>query len=452
MALNRPLLAVSGGALLIILASLGGLAYLQLRTGPVAQRLIREATELERTTYPRPAHVPSPRPGTFADALKPHLDALMRAYEAQPRLVGTLAQQCREVTDGKVAPEALPPECRQVLERDRELVRQLLAATHVREGGLPEGLDLLSEPSHPSQRHGLLVVLHVVRLAALETRLLLAEGQVEAAVDTCLDTLALSRDVSLGGGLVGRMVSATGYDMAWKPCAAALDAASPARKRQAAAQLARLREGLPSFALTLRQEAVYLQLNYHAHLLLSGEERAALSPRAARLSAAGPVPGSFIPQGAALAMRLDWRATVGTFDALVDAADLPALARRDAFDAIATREREALWPPRWVRSHLYGMNVEPSGYQRYAERVERQRLQSDALVALAELDAWRAEQGRWPAALLAVTANDFTLETPTPSEARLTARDILFPELVLGFSADAPAAVPVEPTPTAHRP
>jgi hypothetical protein len=452
MALNRPLLAVAGGALVIILASLGGLAFFLLRTGPVAQRLVREAQDLERATHPRPAHVPSPGPGTFAQAVQPHLDALVSAYGTKPQLTGDLAQRCREVADGKVAPEALAPECRQVLERDRALMRHVLAATHVQEGGLPEGLDVLSDPNHPYQRHGLPVLLHPVRLAAMEMRLLLAAGQAEQAVDLCLDALAFSREAGLGGGLIGRMLSSGGYDIAWRPCAAALDAAPVARKRRAVDQLARLREGLAPYSQTLREESLFLQLGVHAPLFLSEEERRALPPRAARLTRTGPGATMATADGTALLMRADWLNTVEVFDLLMPAADLPAAARRMAFTTLDGPQSRVFWVQRQLQSLTFVQTMDERGFQRFAERIERQRLQSDALALLAELDARRAEQGHWPPALLAVAANDFTLATPTPGEARITARDVVFPELVLDFTADAPAAAPVELKAVKHVP
>lgn len=445
MRLNRPLLAIGGGALLVVLLSLGGVAYLLLRTGPLAERLIREAHALERATYPRPAHVASPTPGTFAQAMAPLMDELVRAHDSRPQLSKDEEKRCREVSDGTAAPDALPVECRELLERDRALLHRLLAATHAEAGGLPEGLRMPEDPAHPHHSTGSGGLLRMMRLAALETRLLLAAGQVDEAVDTCVDALALSREASLGGGLLGLMVSATGYELAYRPCAAALDAAPSARKRRAAVQLATLREGLPPFSRTLREESIELQLFFYAHLFFDEEQRQALPPLCARMAEAGP--GSFwtIPRTARPFLRLDWRHSVETFDGLVAAADLPAAARRSAFDAVAARHTRA-WGPAFQLLHgTYYTPMELADYQRFAERVERQRLQSEALIALAEVDAARAEQGGWPAALPPATAEDFTLRAPTPGEAHLTPRDASLAELALRFSADAPPPVPAEP-------
>lgn len=119
--------------------------------------------------------------------------------------------------------------------------------------------------------------------------------------------------------------------------------------------------------------------------------------------------------------------------------------RRSAFDAVAARHARA-WGPAFLNLHgTYSTVMELGNYQRCAERVERQRLQSEALIALAEVDAARAEQGRWPAALPPTTAEDFTLRAPTPGEAQLTPRDASLAELALGFSADAAPPVPAEP-------
>lgn len=349
------------------------------------------------------------------------------------------------MSSGAAALEALPAGCREGLERNRALMDRVLAATHAESGGLPEGLRMPEDPAHPHQPTGPLALLRMVWLASLETRLLLAAGKVDEAVDTCVDALALSREVSLGGGLLGRMLSATGHDSAYRPCAAALDAASATRKRRAAAQLATLREGLPPFSRTLREESIHVQLSFYAHLFFTQEERRALPPRCARMAEVGPGGFWMIPRTARPFLRLDWQRGVETFGGLVAAADLPAAARRRAFEVVAAHHARP-WGPAFLKLRDTSSTLmEVEAYQRFAERVERQRLQSAALIALAEVDAARAEQGPWPAALAPATAEDFTLQAPTPGAAHLTPRDTSLAELALHFSADAPPPVPAEP-------
>lgn len=445
MALNRPLLAVTGGALVIILASVGALAFLLLRTGPTAERLIREANALESATYPRPAHVPSPTPGTFAQAVAPHLAALVAAFRAEPPLTGALGEQCRDVANGKAPVSTLPPECRQRLEHDGELLRHVLAATHAEAGGLPEGLGVPSNPGHPLQQHGLVALLYAVRLAALETRLQLEAGQADAAVDTCVDALALGRDVALGGGLLGRMASCTAQDMAFLPCAAALDAASVARKQQALAQLASLRAGLPPFSRTLHEESVQVQLLFYANLFFTDEQRGRLSPRSARMLE-GDGPGYVLYPAPAFLLPLRWKRWVSTSDALEASADLPFDARRKAFNTIALRPAYGSWLTRLLDATDADASMDVSRHQQFSERVERQRLQADALATLTRMDIARAQGDAWPAALPEDVARDFTWKPLTPSEAHLTPRDASFAELALGFTSDAHAAAAVKPT------
>lgn len=446
MKLNRPLLVLGGGALLLILVSLGGVALLLLRTGPLAQRLIREAHALEGAAYPRPAHVPSPTPGTFGQAVDPFMAEVIRAHESRPSLSRDEETQCRDASSGTGPLEALPAGCREGLERDRALLRRVLAATHAEAGGLPEGLRILDGPSHPHHQLGPISLVRMARLAALETRLLLASGKVDEAVDTCLDALALSRELGLGGGLLGRMIGVSGHDAAYRPCAAALDAASSARKRRAALQLARLREGLAPFSRSLREESTQFQLAVHAHHFFTAEELHALPPRSVRLAEEGPeLWGMMTPSGALLLLRLDWRRDVEALDGLVAAADLPAATRRGAFAAVAARHARYWGPDVLDPGGLFSGNVRVELYQRFAERAERQRLQLTALLALAEVDAARAEQGQWPAALAPATAEDFTLQAPTPGEAHLTPREASLAEFALGFSADVPPSVPAEP-------
>lgn len=443
MALNRPLLAVTGGALAVIAASLGALTFLLLRTGPLAARLIREANALESASYPRPAHVPSPTPGTFAQAMAPHLAALVAAFQAEPQLTGALGEQCRDVANGTAPPSTLPPECRQRLERDRELLHRVLAATHAEAGGLPEGLGVPSSPAHPLQEHGMTALLYAVRLAALETRLQLDAGQADAAVDTCLDALALGRDMALGGGILGRMASCTAQGMAFRPCAAALDAASVARKQQALDELASLRAGLPPFSRSVHEESVQMQLLVYAPLFFSDEERGQLRPRAARMM---DVPGFTLLPGPRLMLPLRWKHSAAASDALEASADLPFDARREAFNAIALRPAPGSWLIRLLDAADFDASLDVSRYQQFSERVERQRLQVDALATLARLDAARAQADAWPTALPADVAGDFTWEPRTPSEARITPRDARFAEQALGFTSDARTAAAMKPT------
>lgn len=433
----RPLLALAGGVLAIILASLGGVAYLTLRTGPLAERLVREVEALARARHPRPSHVTPAVEGTFAEQLEPRMGDVLRLYREQPEALRTDVSMwpCQAVAEGREPVAKLPSGCAQALEAGRAVMAEALAATHAEEGGLPEGLRVLASPAHPYASEGHLALLHVVRLAALETRLRLEQGHAEEAVDTCLDALALSRDLAAGGGLVGHMFSVMGYGLMYRPCAAALDAAPLERKRTAVAQLVLLSKGLTPFSRTLSAESAAVQLMFFAPLFPS--ELVGELPAGARdIVAAAPAVGAG-PDNP-LDARLSWHKTVKVFDALVKVADQDAEKRRRGFTNVAAMDAGALY-------RADGPEVE--SYQQYADRAELLRVQHDALLALAEVDLERAEKGRWPEPLANRTHRAFTLESTGLGEARLKPCTPALAEQELRVTADVPSGTWVQQAP-----
>lgn len=398
----------------MLLMATGGLAYVTLRTGPLEERLVREVHELTEARYARPSHVNPPAPGTFARRLEPLVDAVLRLYQERPKSNGSpdspQGQPCRDVADGKLPVSSLPAGCGEALARARPLMEQVLAATHAEMGGLPESMGSLAPFTH-ARANGKFALMYVVHLAALETRLKLAQGQASPALDTCLDALALSRELELGGGMEGQLLAATGHGVLYRPCADALDAASVERKRLAITQLSRLAEGFAPFSLTLRHESVLVQL-VHFGERLSDETLAALPPGSRDI-----VPEELREQvspsdNPLMARRLWWKLVEG-FDALTASADLPTGARRRAFallEAEADEDDEPL-------DSLHGPDV--ATYGEYAERLDLRRLQHDALITLAEVDVARAERGQWPESPPRHKDSSFVLEALGPMEARL---------------------------------
>jgi hypothetical protein len=416
MALNRPLLAILGGALAVVLTSMGGLAYLTLRTGPLEERLVREARELARVESSRPSHVTPALPGSFAERLEPLVAGLPRVYRERPEAAVPGGEwPCRAVVEGSAPASALPPVCRESLERSRALLRQVLEATRAEVGGLPETLWGMADSGHGEPGPGLM---HLARLGALETRLLLAEGRAEEAVATCLDTLALSRELTLGGGLLGQMFSATSHDLAYRPCADALDGAPGEVKRAAAAQLARLAEGFAPLSRTLREESVALQLMFFGKLL-SARTLAAL-PGSFRALTGMDVPSN------PLDARLAWHKLVKVFDAMVPVADGQPGTRQREFADIDARDDGALYTVE---------GPEAEAYHRYAERLDVRRIQHDALLVLAEVDLKRAETGRWPEVL---SRSSLVLEPSGLGEAVLRPCDSGLKQHGLRVTADLP--------------
>ncbi|MBE4747279.1 hypothetical protein G4177_03695 [Corallococcus sp. ZKHCc1 1396] len=404
--------------LLFVLMSLGVLASQRLRTGALEARLVRELNTLTHAGHPRPAHVSPTRAGTFGTALAPLLPALVRPGPAAPPTPEEAAR-CEAVTEGRSPISDLPASCREALEQGRPLMRQVLAATHAESGGLPEELRPVSGPD-VARREALTQALRrVLEQAALETRLLVARGDADPAVDTCLDALALSRELALGGGLAGQRLSAHGYARAWRACADALDAASVPRKRQAVSQLTRLHEGFPPVSLTLHEDSLAEQLLTFRDLL-SDDARSLLPP--AWLDAPS-LPG-------ALSRRLQWRQWVTDSDDLRAVVDQPVEARRRALGALASRRAAA---------HLRREEA-PSARQlsQDMEALDLRALRSEALIALAEVDVARAERGQWPKTLATKTTS-LVLEPVDASQATLrSCVRGLTPE-ALRVTADAPA-------------
>jgi hypothetical protein len=307
-------------------------------------------------------------------------------------------------------------------------MRRVLAATHAEKGGLPAGAGSLSRDNsydHPSGMHALG---RVVQLAALESRMLLAAGRPGQAVDTCLDALALSRELGLGGGLHGGKLSASTQDLAYRPCAAALDAAPVERKRQALEQLARLWEGLSSFSSLLREESIFHQLSTFGPDFFPLEVLPRLPP-AGRTLVAGRGGWFYFPArvGHPLLRQYLWRRNASLFDAMARKADLPPDERRRAFAQLATDH-----------SFLadYPSAVSALEYHRELAALDAQRLQAAVLVALVQVDVARAEQGHWPATLPGAAARLLRLEVLSGQEAWLVPGDTALKGHALRITAD----------------
>ncbi|WP_224244296.1 hypothetical protein [Hyalangium gracile] len=267
-----------------------------------------------------------------------------------------------------------------------------------------------------------------VELAALETRIQVSEGHVLEAVDTCMDALALSRDLSLGGGLHGSQLSASSQQLVYRPCAEALDAAPVERKRQALTQLARLREGIAPPSAVLREESVFRQLTIFGPDFFPPEAISRLSPAARKLV---DVHGgwSFFTHriGHPLLRRYVWRRNSILFDRMVAVADLPPADRQRAFTRIDADH-----------ALLAGYPGTESAVQYHQElaHLEPQRLQALALIALVQVDIARTEQGHWPATLPAEPASPLSLNPIGEREARLTPTDAASAEHALTITAD----------------
>ncbi|MDY7226219.1 hypothetical protein [Hyalangium rubrum] len=431
----------------LILACAGALAGLLMRTGPRIERVVREANDFEGALHPRPPHIGTPTTGTFARAVEPLLaearelpepepDSMSRpegedevASEAWSKAFQALREQCLDVTVGKLSLEKMPAPCRKALDQGRQVMRRVLAATHAEVGGLPAGAGSLSRPSFSREPSGMRALERVVELAALETRLLVAEGHAQEAVDVCLDSLAVSRELSLGGALHGSQLSASSQALTYRPCAEALDKASVERKRQALVQIGRLREGRPSFSAVLREESVFHQLTTFGPDFLPPEALSRLPPAGRTLVNAHSGWFFFTSRiGHPMLRRYLWRRNVSMFDAMAAAADLPQGERHQAFARIDAAHTLLSDFPNAVHA---------LEYHRQWELLAPQDVQLAALMVLVEVDISRAERGAWPAPLTPPTAEGFSLQVLNEEEALLAPHDAKLAEYALPLAADS---------------
>lgn len=384
MALLRSPRSLILSVLGLLLGSLALLAWSWLRTGPRAERLIHQARALEETPFRRPSHGVPPTLGTFAEALTPLLPELTQLHTSLPQLDPETHGQCEKFARGSLGLEALPEPCRQSMERVRGLLHRVLAATRAEEGGLPAHLRHMngSLPSRRDSHKDLNAVWWLSHQGPREVRWLLAQEQQAQAVEVCLDTLALGRELASSNGPDLRPSST--YKELYPPCAQALAAAPLERQRQAAEQLLRLRQGLPSLADALRNDFITRQLLISGGLLTQ-EQRARLPPVArglADLSASEyQKAGAYAP----LLGRPAWALLERAFGEAIAAAERPPPEREEALAALAERTQSS-WLP----------EVMPSWYLELEEEYELQRLWVDGLLGLVQAHVARAERGRWP--------------------------------------------------------
>ncbi|HEX8704578.1 MAG TPA: hypothetical protein VF815_37445 [Myxococcaceae bacterium] len=435
MPFNAVLLWVCGGAFVLFICGAFMLFILMTRTEPPSQRLVREARRFDGDDWPRPSHFDPPVPGRFAQAITPLVpeleamdllapselvcprsepfddeeeygEAFMAEMEAYSEAEEQLKEQCRLVTRGEAPLETVPYECLEVLRQHRELLHQVLATTRAEMGGLPESLGSLARPAY-DELSNLNLLKRMAELAALETQVLRAEGRPEEAVDTCLDGLALSRELSLGAGMFGLELAAQSHDTLFLPCAAALESAPLERQREAHGQLARLRQGYPPLSTLLREESVYQQLVSYSDLL----SPPAIDALPAQAQAFVEEQNSYYyDEGKYPRLRpYVWRRNAAMFEEMMAVADLPAEQRRKAFSAIDLSRELVLADQGW-RTEDYG---------RQADVLEPMRHQALALAAIVEAELAHAEHGTWPQTLSPTVAGTVSLTTEASAEAWL---------------------------------
>ncbi len=217
-------------------------------------RLLEDVRALTERTDARPVQAPPTLPGDFGErAAQPW--AALAALQAH----SSDLEDCRGVREGERAFAQAPPGCLRQLSQSEEPLHTLLRATHAQNARPPADLAVLGAPGSKEEAITLATAAYAGRMAALRMRAQVASGQPVAAVITCVDVLALARDLSWGTGLVGRLAALSVSETVLGPCAAVLSSAPSAAKRRAALALALVAKGTPPLAVTFADTSVVLR-------------------------------------------------------------------------------------------------------------------------------------------------------------------------------------------------
>jgi hypothetical protein len=371
-----------GAAMMVVLAAL---VAPRLYVRDLEDALVREANDVVAAPRPRRAHVDAPRPGSIADALRGVLpryeaswNALMGDRSEGSNLLGGVARGERPLTE-------LPPEVVTSLAALDPDLDAMLSASRCERADLGPDHD----PWGPIAGVSWVGVLGAAKHAAIRMRLASGRGDGRVVSD-CLDAMALGRDAAIAGGLIGRMIRAAVVGTLTPACGRAIAEAGAPEARDAAARLRRIRDAVPPFGATLREEMVQIQLlAFGRDLRDGGKARLLPRPRAfaedASMAAGGRV-GRWLS-------RFAWRDLRAFQGRLVDAGARPAPERDAAFAAVG---RDPL-----LARLRFGEGVSDPGaaesYARYARRDAVAELRLDLLVAAAATVAHEREVGRWPA-------------------------------------------------------
>jgi hypothetical protein len=418
---RRPWVLVTIAVVGVVLA----VALWRTSTAGPARALRRDIAERAAARFPRPVQAGSSVAGTFGERAAEPWDALagLEAASADVEL-------CRAVREGEQPFESLSASCRRELQAGTGPLEALLTATHAAEAGAPPGLGTLDEPTPAGRGRGWSTLPYAGKLGGLRIRALLAEGDVAGAARVCVDLQALARDASWGTGLAGRLPALAVEEVAFRPCAAALDAAPAEVKRGAAAALAQVEEGTPSLAVVIREYALGARAQAFAPYLGGPES---LPPRVATWAWEN-APTGRSDWRFALALGDAWHRVDGRLAAAVEASGLPMPGRADRLDVIAAGERP--WVNRRASFALPQLG-------RAARSDARARAQLRLLRGALAADLFRAERGRWPesAELVAALGNGDTLAVePHGDVATVVDPTVPRGELALSVRGDVPPA------------
>jgi len=394
--------------LLLVVLGLAALALAAVAwrtdTHGLKRRLVDDVKALAAALYTRAVHAPPTLAGRFgAQAADPWTQ--LAALEA----VSTDVEFCRAVRDGETAVGMAPPSCLRELARGEVPLQALLLATHASAGGPPLGLGTLDLPAPAEAPRTFVTAAYAARMAALQVRVQLGKGDTQGALSTCLDLLALARDTSLGTALQGRLAALSISEVAFAPCAAALDAATVEEKRAAAVALSKLAQGTPPLAETLSEWSTRVRA-LRFSVFLSPDVLSTLPEGVKAWARAEDVP-RHLDVEEALALGNAWHALQSRLDSVVAAARLPAPRAAERLSALSAR----------TAPDFAGLgHVEFPELGWIAQSDARVRAELLLLRRAAEVDVLRAETGAWPLpealpeAVRSTSERPFSLESKGP--------------------------------------
>ena len=332
-----------------------GIFAAERRSDRASNTLRRELLDIGPVTSPRPLHVGAP-------------------------LEGSTAQHLAGLFDPKEPPN----------------IDALLAATHAREGGLPPGLALAT--AGPDSWAAVPAV-----AAALTARL----AQSDATHQTCLDALALGRELARGGGTLGIAAALTMTEASFRPCGPLLtEHLSEPQRTEVITSLTRIFDGAPTLARAFREADLDVQVRLFGRWMRPEDlsELPATTQKAAH--EARELPTAFFERQALLGQ---WTKLSKTTHAAMDALEQPAT------------ERTRLLGQLEAKVETPSLSFTP-GWRTAIAQHERRLTLLRMLQLAARLTLAHATSHHWPA-LSDVEASELTLTPVSDTQATLTLKE-----------------------------
>ena len=324
------------GLLLVLGLGWFGVFAAERRAARGSNTLRRELLDLGPTPSPRPLHVREPIDGSTATLFAGLFDP-----NAPPR------------------------------------IDEVLRATHASHGGLPPGLAIATVGRDS--------------WAGVRSMTQQLSPRIDS-IESCLDALALGRDLARGSGLLGITAATQVTEQVLEPCSTVLTRASLERQPEAIEALTQLLDGAPSLARAFREGDLDLQLHTFGRWMREEDLAELPAPIQEAARQGRELPTAFLERQSLLGL---WTRMSKTTHAAMDALELPPAERERALEQLEARiETPAL-------SLTAGWRAGIVSHERRLTLLRMLRLAT-------QLTVTQAESGQWPA-LTEVERGDFTL-------------------------------------------